>query len=73
MITIEDNDLPITVAQKIVTATKPQDATIAQKALAKAILGKESDTLEVDLFSVEEIKEIADYLIVYCNSHLEGD
>lgn len=56
MIEINDTDLPITVAEKIITGTKPYVA---------------SDT--VDMFSLEEIKEIADYLMMYYESHKEGD
>lgn len=54
MIEIKDTDLPITVAEKIITGTKQYNDT-------------------VDMFDLEEIKEIADYLMVYYESHKEGD
>ena len=78
MIEIKDNDLPITVAEKIITGTKPYCATSLTKAVVKAITGNESDieTIDMfsDMFSVDEIKEIANYLMVYYESHKEvGD
>jgi hypothetical protein len=43
------------------------------KALAKAITGNENACDTMDMFSLEEIKEIADYLMVYYESHKNGD
>lgn len=71
MIQIEDNDLPITAAEKIIRGTKPYNPTPIIKAMSKAITGEDSNTQ--DMFSQEEIKEIADYLMVYYNSHEAGD
>lgn len=71
MIQIEDNDLPITVAEKIIRGTKPYNPTPIMKAMSKAITGEDSNTQ--DMFSREEIKEIADYLMVYYDSHEAGD
>ena len=71
MIQIEDNDLPITVAEKIIRGTKPYNPTPIMKAMSKAITGEDSNTQ--DMFSQEEIKEIADYLMVYYDSHEAKD
>lgn len=71
MITINDNDLPITVAEKIVKGTKPNDLPEQMRKVTEKIFGFQSDTQ--DMFSLEEIKEIADYLMVYYNNHLDGD
>lgn len=71
MIQIEDNDLPITAAEKIIRGTKPYNPTPIMKAMSKAITGEDSNTQ--DMFSQEEIKEIADYLMVYYDSHEAGD
>ena len=71
MITILDNDLPISVADKIITGTKPSDATPCAKAIAEALTCEKCETM--DMFSLEEIKEIADYLMIYYNMHLNGD
>ena len=73
MIQINDNDLPITVAEKIITGTKPYSPTLAMKAFAKAITGNETASDTVDMFDLEELKEIADYLLVYYDAHQKGD
>ena len=73
MIEINDTDLPITVAEKIITGTKPYVATPLTKAVVKAITGSETASNTVDMFDLEEIKEIADYLMVYYESCKEGD
>ena len=69
MIQIDDDDLPITVAEKIINGTKPYNAAETWRTLAKAITGTDCDTSV--MFDLEEIKEIADYLIVYYESHKE--
>lgn len=81
MITIENNDLPITVAEKIIKGTKPRSEEDAMTFFLRAIFGdpkatrKEGeDALEtVDMFTLEEIEEIAHYLLVYCETHKNGD
>ena len=65
MITIDDNDLPITVAEKIVTGTKPFEPTPFMRALGKAVTGSEHACDTVDMFSLDEIKEISDYLMIF--------
>ena len=65
MITIEDNDLPITVAEKIINGTKEiqNKATVA---LNKALTGLDEDKCnKQDMFDIDEIKEIAEYLMVF--------
>ena len=73
MIEINDTDLPITVAEKIITGTKPYNPTPLTKAVVKALTGDEKAGDTVDMFDLEEIKEIADYLMLYYESHKEGD
>ena len=73
MIQINDNDLSITVANKIINGTKPYNPTPAMKALTKAFTGDESASDTQDMFDLEEIKEIADYLMVYYKAHKNGD
>lgn len=73
MIEIKDTDLPITVAEKIINGTKPYAATPLTKALVIALTGDETAGDTVDMFEPEEIKEIADHLMVYYESHKEGD
>ena len=74
MIQIDDFDLPITVAEKIIAGTKEIPASPLDKAAFKAFTGKElGDKSIEDMFDLEEIKEIADYLIVYYETHQNGD
>lgn len=73
MIQIEDNDSPITAAQKIIHGTKAVAWTPASKlgyVLATGEAPKEKEC-ELDMFSEEEIREIADYLLTYCKYHGE--
>lgn len=71
MITINDNDLPITVAEKIINGRKPSDLSEQMQRAIDEMFGSCSSTQ--DMYSLDEIKEIADYLMVYYNNHLEGD
>lgn len=71
MFVIKDDDLPITVAYKIITGVKPYKATSIEKAFVKAITGDEATTC--NMFSIEEIAEIAAYLNAYLSSHPKGD
>lgn len=73
MIQINDNDLPIMVAEKIINGTKLYNPTDLMKAFAKAVTGNEHSCDTQDMFDLEEIKEIADYLMVYYQAHQNGD
>ena len=73
MIIIYDNDLPITAAKKIITGVKSHHPNPVQKAFSVMLSGDETAGDTIDMYSSEEIKEIADYLLVYYNSHLNGD
>lgn len=73
MIQILDDDLPIVAAQKIICGVKPYDPTPAMKALAKAVTGSDEASSTQDMFSIDEIKEIADYLNCYYVNHKYGD
>lgn len=73
MIRIEDNDLPITVAEKIIRGVKPYNPTPIMEALVKGLTGNADDCRTIDMFDLEEIREIAVYLMVYYNAHKEVD
>lgn len=76
MIKIEDDDSPIKAAQKIIHGTKTETWTTASQigyALATGEAPKEGQTHEVDMFSDEEIREIADYLLTYSKYHGKGE
>lgn len=68
MITINDNDLPITVAEKIISGTKPI-TDIFIKAGNNLVGGDGTQ----DMFTLEEIQEIVEYLNVYIKNHENGD
>lgn len=73
MIQIDDFDLPIQVAEKIIGGTKEVPASMLDKAAYRAFTGKElEDTVHRDMFELEEIKEIADYLMVYYKAHIKA-
>lgn len=65
MITINDNDNPIEVAAKIITGTKKSEVVTG------GIMSYRKEEDDVDMFSVGEIKEIADYLKVYYKNHID--
>lgn len=69
MIQIDDYDTPIQVAEKIITGTKEMPASMLDKATSKAFTGKEIETITSDMFDLDEIKEIAGYLMVYYDAH----
>ena len=73
MIQINDNDTPITAAQKIIHGIKTAAWTPASKLgylLATGEAPKENQN-EVDMFSVDDIREIAEYLQTYWKYHAE--
>lgn len=71
MIQINDKDMPIEVAQKLILGTKVVTLTPMMRSVKKALIGEDSKEDRVDMFDLDEIKEIADYLMVYYNSHCE--
>ena len=76
MIQIEDNDTPITVAQKLIHGTKSATVTPFMRLGAALALGpvpEPGEKIEVDMFSNAEIREIAAYLLTYSKYHEEGE
>lgn len=74
MIQIEDNDSPITVAQKLIQGTKSVGITPAMRlgaALGLRPVPEPGAQIEVDMYSDAEIREIADYLLTYSKYHKE--
>ena len=73
MFTVEDCDMPIDVAQKLIKGRKRVNKTDVQiwasKVFSKtATDSPDDDTFEADMFDTDEIREIADYLIAFCNA-----
>lgn len=73
MIVINDCDLPIVAAEKIITSTKQHNPSPIEKAFAVALTGSGDAGDTADMFDLEEIKEIAGYLNLYYESHKNGD
>lgn len=71
-IQINDFDTPIEVAQKIINGTMEVEANMVDKAMMRAFGGEEVNKIRRALFDLEELKEIAGYLLVYYNAHKEG-
>lgn len=74
MIRIKGYDTPIEAARKIIEGTSVYEYEESEilKAATKALTGKEYQSRKEErIFTLEEIKEIADYLIVYYNAHKE--
>jgi hypothetical protein len=70
MIQINDFDSPIQVAEKIIGGTKEVPVSMLDKLTYKTFTGKElGETMHRDMFDLEEIKEIAGYLMVYYDAH----
>lgn len=64
MIEINETDLPITVASKLINATREISNT---EPLAKAINKACGGDGTQDAFTDDELMEIAEHLICYCN------
>ena len=63
MIEINEKDFPITVAEKLINATREiADSEMLCKALNKACGGNGTQ----DAFTDDELMEIAEHLICYC-------
>lgn len=76
MIQINDNDSPITAAQKIIHGIKAEPMTPARRLgfiLANGEAPKEDAVYEVDMFTLSDIREIADYLLTYYRYRQEDD
>lgn len=72
MIQIEDDDAVIAVAHKIIYGTKKADMTPAKKIGIIIATGKapeDEEEYEEEMFSLSELRELADYLTTYCKHH----
>lgn len=69
MIVIEDSDLPITVAQKLVTGQKEFEISEMQARIRAMIIPNETLPPMMDMFSNAELSEIAQYLLTYCENN----
>lgn len=74
MIQINDYDVPIQVAEKIIGGTRNVPTSMSNKVVYKTFTGEElGETMSINMFNLEEIKEIAGYLTVYYKTHQNED
>lgn len=57
---------PISVAEQLINATYTRKKGDMEKAFLKAF-GNNSDTVTENVYSVSELRQIAEHLLVYCN------
>lgn len=62
---------PISVAEQLINATYTREKGDMEKALHKAF-GNNSDTVTENVYSVSELRQIAEHLLVYCNHNSEA-
>ena len=66
MIQINDEDFPITSADKIIHGTKTVKASLLDKVVYNAMVGNEcNDYVEKDMFDDDELLEIAYHILAY--------
>lgn len=70
MIQIDDNDTPIEVATKLINERVEFEGTKISKTLYKGLYGKEPKPYYMPVFTLLELKEIAEHLLVYVNCNL---
>lgn len=63
---------PIKMADMLISATYTRQKSALEKTFSKAVFGNNSDTLTENVYSVSELRQIAEHLLVYCG-HSEGD
>jgi hypothetical protein len=66
MIKIEYEDTPMEVANKLVNASITIEKNQMEKAIGKAF-GNEDDFYHINMFTVDELEEIADHLYAVVN------
>ena len=72
MIIIDDNDLPIAAAAKIIQGTRPYMGSYKTLGEALDLVRKdESGQAVIDQFEISELREIATYLNLFCDFHKE--
>mgnify|MGYP003418545874 CR=1 FL=1 len=71
MITIEDHDTPIQAAAKIIYGMRPLEE--AEKKSFFQTLNIVAAPYEVDMFDINELQEIAEYISAWCRLHKEDE
>lgn len=63
---------PIKVADMLISATYTRKKSDMEKAIQKAF-GNNADTVTENVYSISELRQIAEHLLVYCNANGEGE
>lgn len=63
---------PISVAEQLINATYTREKGDMEKAIHKAF-GNNFDTVIENVYSVPELRQIAEHLLVYCNHNSEDN
>lgn len=63
---------PIKVADMLINATYTRKKGDMEKAIHKAF-GNNADTVTGNVYSVSELRQIAEHLLVYCNANGESE
>lgn len=61
---------PIEIAEQIITTTKIREKTEVEKSIGR-VFGCKSDTVTTPMYSIPEISQIAEHLLVYCKANEE--
>lgn len=71
MIVINGEDLPVEVAAKLITATVKIKASALDIVMARAAGKKAAEELDVRIFDKQELKAIAEHLLIYVRNEDE--
>lgn len=71
MIEIYGNDQPIEVAAKLITATEKVKASALDIVMARAAGRETAEEVDVRIFDKQELKAIAEHLLIYVNEDEE--
>ena len=71
MIKIHENDQPVEVAAKLITATTRIERSKLGIAMARAAGKEVEEEVDVRIFDKQELKEIAEHLLVYVKNEDE--
>lgn len=71
MITIYSDDLPIEVAAKLITSTGKVKRSALDIVMARAAGREPAEEFDVRIFDKQELKAIAEHLLIYVNEDEE--
>lgn len=60
---------PIKIADMLISATHTREKSLMEKTFSKAAFGNNDDTIAENVYSVSELRQIAEHLLVYCKGN----